>query len=197
MAEHVTGYYCIKNHGHVVVVKRAVATLREKDSKISALNLAGQRDPRFIGLEDPEITVITQERTPASYIMGFTITKGHFVYGTLSLDGLTVTGTCSHCHEPMPSYVSMLKAGRYECPHCNALLTEVESNPLNNIAVGMALADPDKNKHEVSLTPIFKLPFGFPVPAAVHVSQIKPEIMTETNEFNTKTIEPYAKALEG
>lgn len=196
MAQHFIGYYHIRNHGHLVIIRKM--TLAGDGNELTVLALQGQKDPRYIQLEDPEVGVIVGEEAEATYEMGFQLSAGHTYHESLDMSGMHFPGMCSECKGPLKQYLDMLTAGEFRCPHCKRLFMNVRSNPLNDIACGLAL-DNVKLDGKVLITPPFELPFGFPPPNAFPAgASITPDMLLKVTEHENldKSLAPYAATLD-
>lgn len=161
MARHFIGYYYIRERGHLVLIRRM--TLAVKTDEVTTLSMAGEKDPRYMSLEDPEVGVIVGEKPEASYQMGFQLSDGYAYHESIKVGGMHFHGTCSECKGPLRAYIDMLVRGDYKCPHCNRLLMKVLSNPFNDIAGALAVTG-GKVDTKTPIRPPFELPFGFPLP---------------------------------
>lgn len=162
MATHFIGYYYVREHGHLVIIRRM--TLPLHTDEVTELSMAGQKDPSYISLEDPEVGVIIGEKPEASYEMGFQLSVGHTYHESIDVSGMYLYGTCSECNGPLRSYTDMLVSGDFRCPHCERLLMKVRSNPFNDIACALAI-EGEKLDDKTPIRPPFELPFGFPLPS--------------------------------
>lgn len=196
MAEHFVGYYHIREHGHLVAIRKM--TLAKEKDELTTLSLAGQRDPVYVHLEDPEVGVIVGEQLEASYRMGLQLTEAFAFHKDMDLSGFSIPATCSRCEGPLIDYIQFLASGKYRCPHCDSLLLTVESNPFNDIACGLLLQGESLDSR-ATVTPHFKLPFGLPIPPALCTAgEIKPEEVMVVTEYENleETLGTYLSALK-
>lgn len=196
MAEHFVGYYYVREHGHLVVIRKM--TLAKEHDELTTLSLAGQRDPVYVHLEDPEVGALIGERKEAAYLMGVTLSKATAFNEKIDLSGFKLPGTCSECGGPLKDYIEMLADGRYYCPHCGSILLTVCSSPFNDMACGLKLQGETLDKR-VSVTPPFKLPFGFPIPPALNLAaEIGPKDLKRVTEYENleDALGPYLDTLK-
>lgn len=187
---YIKGLYCLRD-GLSIVAVRYVTLLDDSRGATAALHAAAEREPAFLHLRDPEIHVEVGELEVATYIMGIEIEGQIKNHPSQKLSGMLIPGYCNNCECLLPYYAQMLKYSIYKCPLCRATFTSVQNNPLDSTILADALRFPEKAA-SLMLTPLYSLPFGYPIPTAKPGSLINAtDLIVATEHIGLERVLPF------